>query len=513
VSEAPPSAPDRARNAPSDPDGSPLPSTRGSAFSGARWNAAGRGAQRSIRFLVSLVLARLLAPADFGLMAVATTVMNFMDLFRDFGTGQAIIQKRDVSQQLLSSLFMMNLANGMGAAVLLVATAPWVAWLFSTPEATGILRVMGVGFAIYSWSVTQRAILLRRLDFRRVAISDAIGALTNAVVGIALAYAGYGVWSLAISYVASNVAGTISLWALAQWRPSLHFARADLREVRSFSLNLVGFNLVQNLFYNADTILISNFLGPAALGLWGMGRRLVVFPVQTLSSILSGVLVPALSRVQDDEPRLQRDYLRAVSGLAMVGFPIAIGIGIVAEPLVGTLLGAKWAGAVPIVALLAPTVLMHSTTANIGAIYRAKGRTDLLLRWGLFSSVLTLAGYGIGILWGLEGVAWGYGLVWAALMFPAHAIPLRLIHLGVGDLLRALRPFALASALLAVAALGTRFGLEGAGASKSVVLLATIVAGAATYGLALWRLDPPALRDLERVVTNRRVRAGAPVES
>jgi O-antigen/teichoic acid export membrane protein len=486
---------------------------RGSAFSGARWNAAGRGAQRAIRFLVSLVLARLLAPADFGLMAVATTVLNFMDLFRDFGTGQAIIQKREVSQQLLSSLFVMNLANGIGAAVLLVATAPWVAWLFSTPEATGILRVMGIGFGIYSWSVTQRAILLRRLDFRRVAISDGIGALTNAVVAIALAYAGFGVWALAIGYVASSATGTISLWVLAHWRPSLHFARADLREVRSFSINLVGFNLVQNLFYNADTILISNLLGPAALGLWSMGRRLVVFPVQTLGSILSGVLVPALSRVQDDEPRFQRDYLRAVSGLAMVGFPISIGIGIVAEPLVGTLLGAKWAGAVPIVALLAPTVLMHSTTANIGAIYRAKGRTDLLLRWGIFSSVLTLAGYWIGILWGLEGVAWGYGLVWAALMYPAHAIPLRLIHLGVGDLLRALRPFALASALLAVAALGTRFGLAAAGAPRSAILLATIVAGAATYGLALWRLDPPALRDLERVMTNRRVRGGAPVES
>jgi PST family polysaccharide transporter len=497
----------------SDAPASPIdPGARGSAFSGARWNAAGRGAQRAIRFLVSLILARILAPADFGLMTVATTVMTFMDLIRDFGTGQAIIQKREVSQQLLSSLFVMNLANGIGAAVLLVATAPWVAWLFATPEATGLLRLMGVGFGIYSWSVTQRAILLRRLDFRRVAISDGIGAVTNAVISIALAYAGFGVWSLAIGYVASNVAGTISLWVLAQWRPSLHFARADLREVRSFSINLVAYNLVQQLFYNADTILISNFLGPAALGLWGMGRRLVVFPVQTLSSILSGVLVPALSRVQDDEPRLQRDYLRAVSGLAMVGFPISIGIGITAAPLVGTLLGAKWAGAVPIVALLAPTVLMHSTTANIGAVYRAKGRTDRLLRWGIFSSVLTLAGYWIGILfWGLEGVAWGYGLVWAALMYPAHAIPLRLINLGVGDLLRALRPFALASALLAVAALGTRFGLEAAGAPKSAVLLATIAAGAVTYGLALWRLDPPALRDLERVVTNRRVQAGAPV--
>jgi PST family polysaccharide transporter len=156
---------------------------------------------------------------------------------------------------------------------------------------------------------------------------------------------------------------------------------------------------------------------------------------------------------------------------------------------------------------------MHTTTANIGAIYRAKGRTDLLLRWGIFSSMLTLAGYAIGILWGLEGVAWGYGIVWAALMYPAHAIPLRLIHLGMGDLVRALRPFALASALLAVAALATRFGLEAAGAPKSVILLATIGAGAATYGLVLWRLDPAALRDLERVVTNRRVRGGAPVES
>jgi PST family polysaccharide transporter len=414
-----------------------------------------------------------------------------------------------VSQELLSSLFVMNLANGIGSAALLVLCAPWIAWLFATPEVTGILRVMGIGFGIYSWSVTQRAILLRRLDFRRVAISDGIGAITNAVVSIALAFAGFGVWSLAIGYIASSGAGTVALWGLAQWRPSFHFARADLASVRSFSINLVGYNLVQNLFYNADTILISRFLGPAELGLYGMGRRLVVFPVQTLSSILSGVLVPALSRVQDDEARLQRDYLRAVSGLALVGFPIAIGIGITAPSLVGTLLGAKWAGAVPIVMLLAPVVLMHSTTANIGAIYRAKGRTDLLLRWGFVSSGVTLAGYWLGIRFGLEGVAIGYGIAAAALIYPAHAIPLALIGLGMRDLLRALRPFGLASALLAVAALGTRFGLEALAAPKSVILLATIAAGAGTYALALWRLDPPALRDLERVVLTRRVRAGA----
>jgi O-antigen/teichoic acid export membrane protein len=494
-------------------EGAPSGSARGSAFSGARWNAAGRGAQRAIRFLVSLVLARLLAPADFGLMAVATTVMNFLDLIRDLGTGQAIIQKREVSQDLLSSLFIMNLASGIGSAALLVATAPAVAWLFATPEVTGILRVMGIGFGIYSWSVTQRAVLLRRLDFRRVATSDVIGAVTNAVVSIALAFAGYGVWSLAIGYVAASAAGTVALWVLAQWRPSFHFARADLGEVRSFSVNLVGYNVIQNLFQNADTILISRFLGPAELGLYGMGRRLVVFPVQTLSSILSGVLVPALSRVQDDEPRLQRDYLRAVAGLALVGFPIAIGIGITAQPLVGTLLGPGWAGAIPVVTILAPVVLLNSTTANIGAIYRAKGRTDLLLRWGLFSGAITLAGYLVGIPYGLAGVAAGYALATVVLIYPSHAIPLGMVGLGLRDLLRTLRPFALASALLAAAAVATRFGLDALGAPKTVVLLATIAAGAATYGLALWRLDPPALRDLERVMTNRRVQAPAAAES
>lgn len=485
---------------------------RGSAFSGARWNATGRGAQRAIRFVVSLVLARLLAPADFGLMAVATTVMNFLDLVRDLGTGQAIIQKKEVTQRLLSSLFVMNLASGIGATALLVLAAPYIAWLFATPDVTGVLRVMGVGFGVYSWSVTQRAILLRRLDFRRVAISDGVGAVTNGVVSISLAFAGFGVWALAIGYVVSSCAGTIALWLLAQWRPSFAFSREDLREVRSFSLNLVAHNLVQNLFKSADTFLIGRFLGAAELGIYATGKRLVVFPVQTLSQILTGVLVPALARVQDDTNRMQRDYLRACAGLALVGFPVAVGIGVTAGPLVDALLGPRWRGVVPVVTLLAPAVLLLSTTENTGAIFRALGRTDLQLRWGFAVGVVTLGGYIAGLPYGLDGVAAGYAVAIALLVVPEHWISLRMIDLTWADLARALRPYAIASALLAGAALGARFGLEALGLPNFWVLLGTAGVGAGTYLAVLWMLDPPALADLERMVAGRSLRRRVPAK-
>jgi O-antigen/teichoic acid export membrane protein len=331
-------------------------SKRGSAFSGARWSAAGKAVQRSIRFLLNVVLARVLFPSDFGLFAVASTVMGIMDQIRDLGTGQAIIQKKEISQRLLSSLFWMNLLIGLSCAAVLVLAAPVIAGLFKTPEVTDILRVMGIGFSVYSWSITQRALLTRKLDFRRLAASDLIGSFTNATVGVTLALMGWGVWSLAISYVCSGITGTIALWALAGWRPSFEFSRADLREVRGFSMNLTAYNIANNLLTNADNIIISRFLGAEALGVYSLGRRLVVFPVRSIAAIVAGVLLPALSRVQDDLPRLQRDYLRAAAGFSMIALPMAAGIACVAGPLVEVVLGPRWLAAKPVVEMLAPTM-------------------------------------------------------------------------------------------------------------------------------------------------------------
>jgi PST family polysaccharide transporter len=475
-------------------------SKRGSAFSGARWSAAGKAVQRSIRFLLNVVLARVLFPSDFGLFAVASTVMGIMDQIRDLGTGQAIIQKKEISQRLLSSLFWMNLLIGLSCAAVLVLAAPVIAGLFKTPEVTNILRVMGIGFSVYSWSITQRALLTRKLDFRRLAASDLIGSFTNATVGVTLALMGWGVWSLAISYVCSGITGTVALWALAGWRPSFEFSRADLREVRGFSMNLTAYNIANNLLTNADNIIISRFLGAEALGVYSLGRRLVVFPVRSIAAIVAGVLLPALSRVQDDLPRLQRDYLRAAAGFSMIALPMAAGIACVAGPLVEVVLGHRWLAAKPVVEMLAPTMMMLVTTSNIGSIYRATGRTDWLLYWGVGSGVVNVAGYLIGAHWGLSGVVTGF-LVSTLILIPwAHAIPLRLIQLTVLDFVRSQAPFLIGVALMSVATIATRFALEALHAPAVAVLAACVAVGAATYGAVVWRFAPAALDDLGRVV-------------
>jgi O-antigen/teichoic acid export membrane protein len=482
-------------------------SERGSAFSGARWSMAGRGTQRTIRFLVQIVLARVLAPADFGLMAVAVTVMGILDQIRDLGTGQAIIQKKEVTQRLLSSLFWMNVLTGLSSALVLVLAAPLIASVFKTPPVTDILRVMGIGFGVYSWSITQRALLTRKLDFRRLATSDLIGSVTNATVGIVLALLGFGVWALAIGYVAAGIAGTIALWALAGWRPSFQFSRADLREIRGFSVNLTVYNVANNLLTNADNLIISRFLGADALGIYSMGRRLVVFPIRSLGAIIAGVLLPALSRVQDDIPRLQRDYLRAAAGFSLIALPIAAGIAIVAGPLVEVVIGHRWLAAKPVVELLAPTMMILVTTSNIGSIYRATGRTDWLLYWGIGSGLVNVTGYLIGAQWGLTGVVTGFFVSTVILVYWAHAIPLRLIGLTVTDFVRSQAPFLAGVALMAAATLATRLVLESLALHAAVVLAACVVVGVAVYGAVVWRLAPGALDDVTRMVGGARLRA------
>lgn len=483
---------------------------RGSVFSSARWNALGRGSQRTIRFGLSLVLARLLAPEDFGLMAVASMVIGLLDLVRDLGTGQAVVQRRELSQELLSSVFVVNVASGLGVAALIGATADLVGLAFSAREVAPLLRVMAAGFVVYSTCIVHRSLLARELRFRVLSSADVSGALANAGVAITLALLGFGVWSLVAGYVASCAVATAVFWLRSPWRPSAHFAWSDVREIRRFSLNLTASNVVNYLFQNADTLIISRALGPVELGIYSMARRIVFFPAQALGQMLGGVLLPALARVQDDLPRLRSDLLRVSQGIAMLVFPVALGAVVIADPFVRAVLGERWLPAIPVMQLLGPVALLLGTLFPVGAIYRARGRTDWLLAWGIVSGAVTAAAYWLGVRAGLSGLVLAYGAALALLWVPGQVIPLRLIALPLRRLLAALLPILAAASLMAGAAFALRTGLAALGLPSAVLVVAVSLAGGLLYAALLAWMRPPAVHDLLRALGLSDRVAGAP---
>lgn len=476
------------------------PKPEASIFSGTRWAAASQAGKQAIQFLVSVVLARLLAPEDFGLMAMALVVINFVDIFRDLGTTASIIQHKEMSSELLSSLFFLNLFFGllMGGGIAL--GAPVVAWLCGNADLAPILRVLGLTLVISSFGLVKKALLQRNMAFDSLARVELLTAVINGGVAVVLAWLGWRVWALVAGTLVSSIASTFLLWMSVSWRMHWRFHWANVKTIFQFSLNLTGSQIFNYFVFNADQIIIGRFLGAAALGLYALAQRLLMTPVLFITQVLTKVLFPAFSRIQDDDAQIRQRYLRACGGIAMVSFPLMAVMCILARPLILAVFSAKWSGAIPVIVILAPIGLFQSIATTVGVIYLVKGRTDWLLWWQILSGGLITASFFGGLPWGVVGVAAGYAISLFALAYPAFAIPFRLIGLKFVDLLSTLRPYANATLLMAVQVFICRLALEHFGYGINTVLIAGIVTGAVAYAAIIFLMRPVALADFRKLL-------------
>jgi PST family polysaccharide transporter len=459
---------------------------RRTATVGLRWSAVGQLGRQGLTLVTTVLLSRLLGPESFGLMSMAVVVLGFLELFRDLGSGAAVVQRRELDPPLLSTLFWLNLAAGIVCAALLVAVAPLAALAFREPLIVPLLQALAVGFVIGGLGVVQQALLQRAVAFRAIAGVELTAALCGALVALALALRGAGVWSLVAQSLVTTLVATPLYSLLSGFRPRLRFEPAALRGVAGFSGGLVGYNLVNYLARNADNLLIGRFLGPGSLGLYSLTYKLMLFPVQLLAQIAARVLFPVLSRVEDDQ-RFRRIYLELCAVIALVAAPVYVAMGAMSEPLTLALLGPEWAGAAPLLAILAPVGLFQALANPTGLIYQARGRTDLLLAWGLGSSAVMVASFAIGLPWGVNGVAAAYALSMIALAYPVFKLPFRLIELSVADLLRTLVPCLICAAAMLALLLGARLAL--AGLPPAPLLALVLPAGALFYLACSWWLN------------------------
>lgn len=476
-----------------------VPGRSRAVVSGARWLSISQLSVQATRLVVSIVLARLLDPSAFGLLALAMIVTQFLDMFMDLGTGTAIIQQKHLSRRLASSIFFLNCLLGVVLAAAMLMFAPAFAAVFGTPEAVPVLRVMSLAVLISSLGLVQNAMLRRNLKFAQVAFATFASAAANGLVAIPLAATGAGVWSLVAGTISGVLVFALVVWSLSRWYPALHFSLTDLRQVASFSGNISLFNLIGFGMNHADKLIIGRYLGASALGVYAMGDRAFMYPLRTITRVIQEVLFPAFSRVQDDNESIRRGYVRACSVIALVVLPAMLGLAVVSGPFVRVVLGTQWVEAIPLVAMLAPAGAVQAISRTGGILYRAKGRADLLFRWGLVAGVITIAGYFVGLRWGLVGVAAAYAIVTVLLAGPYLLIPFQLVELRFASFLRALWPYALSSLIMVVAVLSLRLTLEGRGVDEALVLVASVGTGIGVYGLMLYWWRPPAIFDLVEV--------------
>ncbi|MFQ5843765.1 MAG: MOP flippase family protein [Planctomycetota bacterium] len=467
------------------------------AAAGVKWTSLAYLARTGIHLLTTSVFAWLLAPADFGLVGMAMVVVGFTTLCKDLGTGAAVVQRKEIDDETLSSIFWANTALGVAGCGLLFALAGPIAGFFREPRLTPVLEVLALTLLFSGPGVVHLAVLQRRLRFAVLARIEIAALVVGSGAGLAAAFSGQGVWSLVLMTVTVSLFTSGFALLASPFRPHPVCRPGHLRSVARFSLNLTGFQVFSWLTRNVDHLLIGRFLGATRLGYYALAYRLVLYPLQGAARVVGRVMFPLLSSIQDDHPRFRNAYLKVTHAIATVLFPAMAGLFLVSRPLVETVFGARWLPAVPLIAIFALVSVLQSVGGTVAPIYQAKGRTDLLLRWGLLAGSILVAGIAVGLRWGTVGAAAGFGAASVALFYPSLAIPFRLIDLKVAWLARALWRPAAATLAMTAAILGLSGLLEGPH------LALQVAAGVAAYAAAILVLDAGRTREVAALLLGR----------
>jgi PST family polysaccharide transporter len=479
------------------------PSLKRQVISGVRWVALANVAAQILQFVITLVLARLLTPDEFGLVAMIAVFIGFAQLFSELGFGLALVQRKTIEERHLSSIFWLNIATGMALTGILALSSPLIAGFYSEPMLIPLTTVIALNFTIGALNDVQTAILQREMQFRRMVLIQTLSIGAAGVVAIILAAAGWGVWALAAQMLAQTVVEVVVMWFTTSWKPKFLFDMSAIRELMRFSLNLVGSNVFAYWIRNADNLLIGRFVDSSSLGLYAKAYSLMLLPVTQVTRVLSSVMFPALSRIQDEPARIKAIILRAHRVVGFLTIPMMAGLLVVAEPFVRTLFNEKWAGMVPILQVLCLVALTQPVTSTTGWIYQSQGRTDLQLRWSVISGIVTIISFLIGIRWGVMGVAWAYAIRTYVVWYPAMAIPLRLIDMTFGEFIRNLASIFGSSLVMAVGVWGLGLILP-MDWPHWLRLAAQVAAGVVIFGGLAVGLKIQAYRDLVGLVGARR---------
>ena len=471
---------------------------------GVGWTAGAQIGRQVVQTGLSIVVARLLVPADFGQMSQVLVLTGLANLLADFGLGAALVQRRDLSERHRSSVFWLQAMLGVIVAAIVAGSAPLIARFYDDPDLVAVTLAISPYFFLSSLCTVQRALLMRAMRFRANAAIELSALGLGGVVCVIAAQLDAGVMSIVLqqlTFVAVTVAG---LWTAAHWRPKMLFDRAAIRDLLPFSRNLLGFNVINYAIRNGDNLLVGRLMGATALGLYTRGYSILLYPSRQITAVVGKVMFASLSRVNDDVERLRRGYLRAVSVIALLTFPLMAGVALVADDLVPVLLGSKWNGAIDIIRIFALLGITESIASSVGWIYQSTGRTDVLLKWALYTGGVPLAGIAIGSLGDtVESVTIGYAVSTTLLVYPCFRVAGALIDLPVRDVARSVSGVAVCVVGMALVVGVVHLALP-ADASHVLSLAAKSLAGAVAYAALVHVIHVEAYRDLRARVADIR---------
>ncbi len=382
-------------------------SLKNKTISALSWSAIDRFGSQGVQFVISIILARLLLPEQFGLIGMLTIFFAVAQTFVNSGFGSALIQKQDATHIDECSIFYFNIFVGFVAVGVLWLCAPLIAAFYDQPILTPLTRFLSLNIIINSFALIQTTLLSKNIDFKTQTKVSIVSAVLSGIIGIILAYQGLGVWALAIQQVCGNLFRAIFLWLWFAWRPSLVFSFAALRQLFGYGSKLLLSGLLDTIFQNIYLIVIGKLFSPAALGFYTRAKLFQQMTSENFTSILSRVSFPIFSTLQNEPVRLKYAVKKSLTFSAYVVFPAMIGLAVVAEPLVIVLLTEKWLPCVPYLQLLCVIGLTYPLHVFNLSVLKSKGRSDLFLRLEIIKKVLITLNIVVTWRWEIEAMICG----------------------------------------------------------------------------------------------------------
>jgi PST family polysaccharide transporter len=385
---------------------------------GALFSSSAQGVSFALRTVSMVILARLLFPADFGLVGMVTAATGFVGLFRDAGLSLATIQRNNLTKEHVFTLFWVNLGVGCLLSALSAIMGPALASFYHEPRLVGIAATLGLAFIFQGATAQHRAILQRNMRFRQLALIDTISIAASICVAVGMAVAGFGYWAIVAMTVGQTALNSAGTWFTEGWIPG---APGRLKEIRSMLRfgGAVSFNSVlAYVAYNTDKILIGRFWGAETLGIYGRAYQLVNLPTDNLNATLSLVAFPALSRLQKEPARLRDYFLKGYRLFLSLNVPITVSFALFADDIIRVFLGPRWHEAAAVFRLLAPTVTAFGLINPFFWLLLATGQIRRSLKMGLVFTPAIILGYTLGLHHGSRGVAAGFSITLLLLVAP-----------------------------------------------------------------------------------------------
>ena len=468
---------------------------------GVAWTGGAKWAAQLFSWIATIAVARMLSPADYGLVGMASLYLGVVTTLSELGLGSAVLRHQELTQQQLRQLQALSLLLGVaGFAVTALAAAP-LANLFDAPALRIVVIALGTKFVVMGGTVVPSALLQRRLAYRRIAIIETVqGALTSGLM-VATAVAGFGYWSLVIG----NLAGAVIRAGLLLGAQPVGWQRprwSDLSGVVTFGADVLGARLMWYIYSNADFFVVGKFLGRDALGAYGFGWAMASMPVEKVTALVGRVTPGIFAAAQNDVPALRRYLLRITEVLAIVTFPAAVGLALVAHDFVHLALGDKWAAAALPLQLLALYIPQRSIVPLVGQLLIMIGESRLGL-WNSALQVLVLPpSFYIGSRWGIQGVAIAWLVVYPFTVLPTYFRVFRRLTVRPLEYLASLRPALTGTFIMVSAVLLARLTITRS-ATMPIRFTVEVAAGVLGYGAALFGFHRDRVLRLVELVRGR----------